>query len=110
MLYHTLVKCVEHNRISCVLCQCEFLALKTLISDEELKFSDESLTSVETFTFEPSDPPKRIEIVVLDDEVVEATETHLIRLRVPKGETGVNLPRDSVDISVLDDGDSEWRL
>ena len=77
----------------CVLCQCEFLALKTLISDEELKFSDESLTSV-----------------VLDDEVVEATETHLIRLRVPKGETGVNLPRDSVDISVLDDGDSEWRL
>ena len=75
-----------------------------------MEFSDESLTSVETFTFEPSDPPKRIEIVVLDDDVVEATETHLIRLRVPEGETGVNLPRDSVDISVLDDGDSEWRL
>ena len=91
VLYHTVVKYrkvigVEHNSISCVLCRCKFLALKTLISDEELKFSDESLTSVEAFTFEPSDPPKRIEIVVLDDEVVEATETHLIRLRTPRRE------------------------
>ena len=45
--------------------------------------------------------------MVLDDDIVEATEDHVIRLRVPEGETGVNLPRDSEIIRVQDDGDSE---
>ena len=46
--------------------------------------------------------------MVLDDDIVEATEDHVIRLRVPEGETGVNLPRESEIIRVQDDGDSEY--
>ena len=81
--------------------------LLCLHSDQELEFGDGAPPSIRTFTFEPNDPPKQIEVVVRDDEVVEATEDHLIFLRVPEGETGVNLPRDSETLRVQDDGDSE---
>ena len=84
--------------LSCIFC---------LKSDPELQFGDGGPPDIRTFTFEPRDPPKRIEIVVVDDDIVEATEDHVIRLVVPEGETGVNLPRDSNTISVQDDGDSE---
>ncbi|CAI8025011.1 hypothetical protein GBAR_LOCUS14480 [Geodia barretti] len=76
------------------------------LSDQELEFGDGAPPSIRTFTFEPNDPPKQIDVVVRDDDVVEATEDHLIFLRVPEGETGVNLPRDSETLRVQDDGDS----
>ena len=79
----------------------------TSCADPELLFSNGAMPDIRTYTFEPSDPPKRIDIMVLDDDIVEDVEAHLVQLRVPKGETGVNLPQDSVIINVLDDGDSE---
>lgn len=57
-------------------------------------------------TFEPDEEVKTIEILVQDDDIVEKKECHYIKLRVPDGETGVNLLQDQANVTVLDN-DSE---
>lgn len=57
-------------------------------------------------TFEPDEEVKKIEILVPDDDIVEATENHIIKLRVPDGETRVNLLQDQANVTVVDN-DSE---
>lgn len=53
-------------------------------------------------TFEPDEEVKKLEIFVLDDDIVEATENHIIKLRVPDGETRVNLLQDQANVTVVD--------
>ena len=75
--------------------------------DAELAFSDGGAQRV--VTFEPNDVVRQIQVRVVDDEIVESTENHSINLRVPEGETGVNLPQDSIIINV-EDNDCEYRM
>ena len=70
-----------------------------LYTDPELDL----VSGTSLLTFAPNDVMMTIEIKVLDDNIVEATEDHLILLRVPEGETGVNLLQDSIIIRVEDD-------
>ena len=58
---------------------------------------------IRTFSFGPNDNIMELHIEVLDDDIVEDMEDHMIILRVPEGETGVNLLQESVIIRVLDD-------
>ena len=75
-------------------------------ADPELVFSDGNLPDNRIITFAPNEDLETIEIWVPDDNIVEATENHNIVLRVPVGETGVNLPQDTVTV-VVEDDDSE---
>ena len=72
-----------------------------MVNRGDMKYPD-----VQIFNFGPSEELIVLQIEVLDDDIVEDTEDHMIILRVPEGETGVNLLQESVTISVLDD-DSE---
>lgn len=53
-------------------------------------------------SFEPDEEVKQLEIFVPDDNIVEATENHIIKLRVPDGETRVNLLQDQANVTVVD--------
>jgi hypothetical protein len=74
------------------------------LSDPELINSGDGMyPDIQTFSFGPNDNIMELHIEVLDDDIVEDMEDHMIILRVPEGETGVNLLQESVIIRVLDD-------
>ena len=82
---------------------CFIFLVKICFLDSELVYSTAEFT--DSHIFEPDEFLYEIMVNVTNDMIVEATEDHMIFLRVPEGETGVNLPQDSVTITVEDDED-----
>ena len=51
---------------------------------------------------QPEDKVQFVNITIIDDEILEATETFIARLRVLSNQVGINLVNGSLPVNIID--------